>query len=103
MRRPLGMLGALALAVPIRAEATDPIGALQPDPLREGATLDAQVSALDTDDVDVNIVLGFEQSWKHSNVRREAASTQPSPGSFVASSQSVAQYTSTTSALLAGA
>jgi hypothetical protein len=68
--------------------------------IRESAEITAVPDAFDEGNVlDVNLVLGFVQAWKHANIRRE----RPAAGTSVQGMDDVASYSANTSALLVGA
>ncbi len=55
--------------------------------MSETAEITSVVDAFDKDDpFDLNLILGFAQSWKHANIRREshAAPAGLSTGGFIA-------------------
>ena len=101
MVRPSRIFGTLAVCLIARASAADePVGAREPHLMSESAEVTSVVDAFDKDDpFDLNLVVGFTQSWKHANVRRESLSTS----GFVSANQDIAQYSSATSTLLVGA
>ncbi|HEY8078401.1 MAG TPA: hypothetical protein VIF62_29935, partial [Labilithrix sp.] len=53
---------------------------------------------------DANFILGFRQSWKSANIRRETALNQPglSTGNFVPANENIASYSRATSILELG-
>jgi hypothetical protein len=106
MRRPLGMVAALALAFPTPTSADEPIGTLQPDPSAEHAQMAFSSNVSQPGDLfNVNVVLGFVQSWKQANVRRESVAEPhgAASGATIAATENVAQYTANSSSLLVGA
>lgn len=102
MVRPSRILGVVALSFVTRsALADEPVGAREPRLMREAAEITMVANAFDKDDpFDLNVVVGFVQSWKHANIRREVQAT---PGSESFGAQDIASYSSTKSTLLAGA
>src|SRR5580698_7706914 len=78
IRLELSIAGALLLlcaAAPARAD--EPVGAREPHLMSETAEITSVVDAFDDDDpFDLNLVLGFTQSWKHAKVRRETQLNQ---------------------------
>src|SRR5580658_10000990 len=106
MRRPLGMVAALALAFPTPTLADEPIGTLQPDPSAEHAQMAFSSNVSQPGDLfNVNVVLGFVQSWKQANVRRESVAGPhgAASGATIAATENVAQYTANSSSLVVGA
>jgi hypothetical protein len=107
MRRRLATLGALALlgsACPARAD--EPVSASEPHLMSETAEITTVADAFDGDDpFDLNLVLGFSQSWKSAKIRRETSLAQPglSTGGFVPATENIASYSSSTSTLMLGA
>lgn len=104
----LGLLmGALpTTVVPRVAMADEPVAASEPRLMSETSEITSVVDAFDsTDPFDVHFLLGFEQSWKTANIRRETALFQPglSTGGFVAHSENVAKFSQSTSTLNMGA
>jgi hypothetical protein len=94
------------VAFPTSAGADEPIGANEPRMMSETAEVTSVVDAFDKDDpFDLNLTLGFEQSWKHANIRRETTLNQPglSSGGFTASTENVASYSQQISTLNVGA
>ncbi len=64
------------------------------------------VDAFDKDDAfDLNLTLGFRQSWKHASIRRETTLFQPglSTGGFIARTENIASYSQSVSTLEMGA
>ena len=54
------------------AKADEPVGAREPHLMSETAEVTSVVDAFDDDDpFDLNLVVGFQQSWEHAKVRRE--------------------------------
>ncbi len=99
----LALLSALKPGI---ARADEPVGAREPRLMSETAEVSSVVDAFDKDDpFDLHLTLGFRQSWKHSNIRRESSLFQPglSTGGFVARTENVAEYSQSTSTLDFGA
>lgn len=91
-----------------RARADEPVAASEPRLLSETAEVTSVVDAFDDDagdPFDLNLTLGFDQSWKHSNIRRETELNQPglSTGGFVPHTENVASYSQSISTLMVGA
>jgi hypothetical protein len=109
MRRRLAMLGALALlgvAAARPAGADEPVSAREPHLMSETSEITTVADAFDGDDpFDLNLVLGFNQSWKHAKIRRETSLAQNglSTGGFVPATENIATYSSSMSTLLLGA
>jgi hypothetical protein len=88
------------------AAADEPIAASEPRMMSETAEITSVVDAFDGDDpFDLNLTLGFQQTWKHSNIHRETALNQPglSSGGYVSDTENIASYTRATSKLNVGA
>ncbi len=88
------------------AAADEPIAAREPRMMSETAEVTSVVDAFDEDDpFDLNLVLGFSQSWKHASIRRETQIAQPglATGGFVPTTENIASYSSSVSTLLVGA
>lgn len=102
MVRPSRILGVVALSLMTRSGLADePIGAREPRLMREAAEITMVANAFDKDDpFDLNVVVGFIQSWKHADIRREVQAT---PGSTAFGTEDIASYSSNKSTLLAGA
>jgi hypothetical protein len=99
-----GTLGWLAATGVVRAD--EPVAASEPRLMTETAEITSVVDAFDKDDpFDLNLTLGFQQTWKHANIRRETSLNQPglSDGNFVASTENVASYNQQISTLNVGA
>jgi hypothetical protein len=107
IRLELSVAGVLILLGAARlAKADEPVGAREPHLTGETAEITNVVDALDDDDpFDLNLVLGFTQSWKHAKIRRESLLNQPglASGGFVPATENIATYSSSTSTLLVGA
>ena len=107
IRLELSIAGALLLlcaAGPARAD--EPVGAREPHLMSETAEITSVVDAFDDDDpFDLNLVLGFTQSWKHAKIRRETQLNQPglADGGFIPATENIASYSSSKSTLLVGA
>jgi hypothetical protein len=101
MVRPSRILGTLAVSLFARLAAADePTGAREPRLMSESAEVTTVADAFDKDDpFDLNLVVGFRQSWKHANIRRETVSSS----GFITANQDIATYSSATSTLLVGA
>jgi hypothetical protein len=98
--------GFLLLCAAGSARADEPVGAREPHLMSETAEITTVADAFDEDDpFDLNLVIGFTQSWKHAKVRRESQIFQPglASGGFVPATENIASYSSSTSTLLVGA
>ncbi len=105
-RTAIGILAAAALGAPRTARADEPVAAREPRLMSETAEITSVVDAFDSDDpFDLNLVLGFSQSYKHAKIRRETQLAQPglATGGFIPASENIASYSSSTSTLLVGA
>jgi hypothetical protein len=102
MARPSRIVVVTALSMVGRsAHADEPVGAREPRLMREEAEITMVANAFDKDDpFDVNVLVGFAESWKRANIRRE---TQAPQGSASFGTEDIATYSSTRSTLLAGA
>ena len=101
-------LPALALLAPFEgvARADEPVAPGEPHLMSETAEVTSVIDAFDEDDpFDLNLLLGFEQTWKSANIRRETAINQPglSTGGFVAATENIASYSQQVSTLNMGA
>jgi hypothetical protein len=88
------------------AMADEPVAAREPNLMSETAEITSVVDAFDKDDpFDLNLVVGFQQSWKNAKIRRETMLIQPglSNGTFIPATENVASYSSSMSTLLVGA
>jgi hypothetical protein len=88
------------------ASAEEPVAAREPQLMNETAELTTVVDAFDKQDpFDMNLVLGFQQSWKSAKIRRETQLVQPglATGGFIPSTENIASYSSSMSTLLVGA
>ncbi|MGH7286162.1 MAG: hypothetical protein ACRELY_31975 [Polyangiaceae bacterium] len=108
MRRYLSLLCVpLGIAMlPGSARADEPVAASEPRMMQETAEITSVVDAFDKDDpFDLNLTLGFEQRWKHANIRRESdlAQTGLSTGGFTPATENVASFSESTSILNVGA
>jgi hypothetical protein len=107
MAGPSRLPGLLAIALAARtAHADEPLGAHEPRLTRQPAEITTVASAFDKDDpFDLNLVLGFTETWKRARVRRETQSGAPNgaSGGFVPATTDIATYSSTSSSLLVGA
>src|ERR1700722_18556345 len=106
----LACAGALAvLASPLvasTARAAEPIPPGEPHLMSETAEVTSVVDAFDEDDpFDLNLMLGFQQTWKSAHIRRETSINQPglSTGGFVAATENIASYSQQVSTLNMGA
>jgi hypothetical protein len=108
--RRLGLCFAAVLALwgaPSAARADEPVAAREPPMMSETAEITTVADAFDgSDPFDLDIVLGFSQSWKHAKIRRESQLPQNglggAPGSsagFIPASENVASYSSSMSRL----
>src|ERR1700733_5012805 len=101
--------GALVLFASVfatSARADEPVAASEPRMMSETAEVTSVVDAFDKDDpFDLNLTLGFQQSWKHANIRRETTLNQPglSAGNFTAQTETIASYSQQISTLDIGA
>jgi hypothetical protein len=98
--------GATFVLAPSLARADEPISVSEPRLMSETAEITSVADAFDNDDpFDVNLLLGFQQTWKSANIRRETALAQPglSSGGYVAATENVAAYSQSTSTLNMGA
>jgi hypothetical protein len=94
------------VAYPAPAQADEPVGAQEPKMMSETAEVTSVVDAFDKDDpFDLNLTLGFEQSWKHANIRRESTLNQLglTQGGYTATTENVASYSQSISTLNVGA
>ena len=74
--------------------------------MNETAEVTSVPDAFDENDpFDLDLVLGFSQSYKHAHIRRETQLNQPglASGGFIPATENIASYSSTTSTLLVGA
>ncbi len=96
----------MAATVAAPARADEPVGAGEPRLMEETAEITTVADAFDRNDpFDLNLVLGFTQSWKRAKIRRETQLAQPglATGGFIPATENVASFSSTTSTLLVGA
>jgi len=107
IRLEAGVAGVLVLLAAARtASADEPVGAREPRLMSETAEITSVADAFDGDDpFDLNLLVGFHQSWKHANIRRETTIAQPglSTGGFVPATENIASYKSSMSSLDVGA
>ncbi|HLK39963.1 MAG TPA: hypothetical protein VKU41_24575 [Polyangiaceae bacterium] len=107
MTRRLGVVAGLALIGVARpAWADEPVSAHEPRLMSETAEITTVADAFDKDDpFDLNLIVGFTQSWEHAKIRRETQLNQPglASGGFIPATENVAAYSSSTSTLLVGA
>jgi hypothetical protein len=95
--------GVLLLGIARPARADEPVAAREPRMMSETAEITSVVDAFDEDDpFDLNLVLGFTQSWKHANIRRETHGFG-AVGGFIPANENIASYSSSMSTLLVGA
>ena len=95
--------GLLLFAAPARAD--EPVAASEPRLMSETAEVTSVVDAFDKDDpFDIHLTLGFQQTWKHADIRRETTLDQPglSTGGFVARTENIASYSQSISTLNLG-
>jgi hypothetical protein len=94
------------LAVPGVGFADEPVAAREPQLMSETAEITSVADAFDKNDpFDLNLIVGFAQSWKNAKIRRETNLNQPglASGGFVPATANIASYSSTMSTLLVGA
>ncbi len=107
IRLEAGVAGVLVLMMAARsAEADEPVGAREPRLMSETAEITSVADAFDGDDpFDLNLLVGFHQSWKHASIRRETTLGQAglSTGGFVPATENIAKYSSSMSTLDVGA
>jgi hypothetical protein len=99
----LALLG-VAWAAPARAD--EPVATREPRLMSETSEITSVADAFDGDDpFDLNLILGFTQSWKKASIRRETQIPQTGlqTGGFVPASENVAAYNSSMSTLDVGA
>lgn len=103
----VALAGFVGLVIgPTSARADEPIAPSEPHVMSEVAEVTSVVDAFDKDDpFDLNLTLGFEQSWKHASIRRESTLNQVglSTGAFTAATENVASYNQSISTLNVGA
>jgi hypothetical protein len=98
------MACAVTMARP--AHADEPITPGEPRLMSETAEITSVVDAFDNDDpFDLNLTLGFQQTWKSANIRRETSLSQPglSTGGILSANENIASYSQTVSTLNMGA
>jgi hypothetical protein len=103
---PLFAAFGLLVVSPRTARAEEPTTTSEPRLMGETAEITSVVDAFDRDDpFDFNLTLGFNQRFKHTDIRRETNLDQPglSTGHFVAATENVASYTQSVSTLNFGA
>jgi len=90
MTRRLGIVACISvlllLDVARTARADEPIGAREPRLMSETAEITTVADAFDGEDpFDLNLVIGFNQSWKKAKIRRETQIFQPglATGGFI--------------------
>jgi len=99
---PVAVLAAFAST----AHADEPVAAGEPRLMSETAEITSVVDAFDRDDpIDINLTLGFTQSWRSADIHRETSLSQPglSTGRFVAATENVATFSQSVSTLNMGA
>jgi hypothetical protein len=97
---------AIALLLGTRAHADEPVAASEPRLLSETSEITSVVDAFDENDpFDLNLTLGFQQSFKHADIRRETDLNQPglSTGNFTPHTENVGSFSESTSTLMIGA
>jgi hypothetical protein len=100
----LALVGIACL--PRAARADEPVAAREPRLMSETAEITTVADAFDGDDpFDLNLVLGFQQSWEHAAIRRETQLNQPglATGNFIPANENIASYSSSKSVLEVGA
>jgi len=88
------------------ARADEPVAPGEPRLMSETAEITSVVDAFDNDDpFDLNLTLGFQQTWKSANIRRESNLSQPglSTGGVLSANENIASYSQSTSTLNMGA
>ena len=88
------------------ARAEEPVTSSEPRLMSETAEITSVVDAFDNDDpFDLHLTIGFQQRFKHADIRRETNLFQPglSTGGFVAATENVASYNQSVSTLNFGA
>jgi len=88
------------------ARADEPIATREPRLMSETSEITTVADAFDGDDpFDLNLILGFTQSWKKANIRRESQIPQNGlqTGGFIPATENVAVYNSAMSTLDVGA
>ena len=107
IRLEAGVAGVLVVLAAARsASADEPVGAREPRLMSETAEITSVADAFDGDDpFDLNLLVGFHQTWKHASIRRETTISQPglSTGGFVPATENIASYSSSMSTLDVGA
>jgi len=103
----LGIMGVLFLVGVVRpAWGDEPVSPREPQLMSETAEITSVADAFDNNDpFDLNLVLGFQQSWKTAKIRRETTLNQPglASGGFIPATENIAAYSSQMSTLLVGA
>src|SRR5580698_198828 len=107
-RRVAPFAGALVALVGIAhpARADEPVAQREPRLMSETSEITSVADAFDGDDpFDLNLILGFRQSWKHASIRRENQLNQPglATGGFIPANENIATYSSSMSVLDVGA
>ncbi len=105
--RTLACVGALVvLTLPGVARADEPVAPGEPRLMSETAEITSVVDAFDDNDpFDLNLLIGFQQTWKSAHIRRETSLAQPglSTGGFVSATENIASYSQQVSTLNMGA
>jgi hypothetical protein len=100
-----GAVGLVALtATP--ASADEPVAASEPRLLNETAEVTSVVDAFDEGDpFDLHLTVGFMQTWKSANIRRETSLNQPglTTGNFTNRTENIAAFSQSVSTLDLGA
>jgi hypothetical protein len=97
---------ACAALAPTLAHADEPVAPGEPRLMSETAEITSVVDAFDNDDpFDLNLTLGFQQTWKSANIRRETNISQPglSTGGVLSANENIATYSQSVSTLNMGA
>jgi hypothetical protein len=98
--------GVLLLGAAGPARADEPVAAREPRLMSETAEITSVIDAFDDEDpFDLNLLVGFSQSWEHAKIRRETHLFQPglATGAFIPATENIASYSSNVSTLLVGA
>jgi hypothetical protein len=98
----IGAVVALSSLVCRPARADEPVAVKEPRLLRESGENTTVIDAFDRDDpFDANLSIGFRQTWKSANIRRESNLQQPglATGGFTPANENVAAYSQSLSIL----
>jgi hypothetical protein len=101
----LALWGFLALTTSRSALADEPLKAGEPHVLSEPTELTQVVDAFDDDDpFDLHFTIGFQNTWKSANIRRETyigglANPMLTTGGYTSSNMNVASYSESTALL----